>query len=151
MAKQERTKKSSVQNKVKSFLSASEEILPSTGLDCDELERFDAIIASRERETWTPADRNMATKLAELEVEWHREREVLRDEGTVIGEKANPRVKVCEGIFTQINRMRRDLGLSASQRAISGHKQAKRNQQDHAAAEKIASIGSLIARPNGKA
>ena len=151
MSKQERTRKSAPQNKVKSFISASEDILPTSELDFDELARFDAIIASRERETWTPADRGMATKLAEIEVEWHRERQLVKIEGSTDGDKVSPRFKVCEGLFTQINRLRRDLGLSASQRAISGHKQAKRNQQDHAAAEKITSIGSLIARPNAKA
>lgn len=150
MSKQERSRKSAPHNRVKSFVSTSEEAVPTSKLDADEMARFQAIIGSRERETWTPADIGMATKLAELEIEWHRERELVKREGSVIDDKMNPRVKVCEGIFAQINRARRDLGLSASQRGVSGHKQAKRNQQDVKSAA-APGFGGLISMPNGKA
>jgi hypothetical protein len=151
MSKQERTRKSSPQNRVKSFQEALVEVEPTSELDIDERERFDAIIASRERSTWTPADINTATHLAQIEVERDRTREAYQEIGVSIEDHngkpvVNPLFTVYNYLYTQANRTRRDLGLSASQRAISGHKQAKRNQQDSAAKSKIS---SLIARPNG--
>ena len=156
MAKQERTRKSAPQNLVKSFDAAVEEVSPSLELDFDELSRFDEIIASRERSTWTLADIATATHLAQCEIERDRVRASYMEVGHTIVDHngktlVNPMFSAYNVLFGQANKIRRDLGLTASQRSISGHKQAKRNQQDAAAASKIASLSTLIARPNAKA
>ena len=155
MAKQERTRKSAPQNRVKSFVTSNEPIYPSMPLDFDEQIRFDAIIDSRERDTWVPNDVAVATHLAQIEVERERVRAQYMEEGHTIKDRGgksliNPLFTAYNTLFNQAQHIRKDLGLSASQKGISGHKQKKRNQQDVQAAEKIASIGSLIARPNVK-
>ena len=141
MSAQDRKRKSAPQNKVKSFISAATAIEPSEILDQPEYERFQAIIASRERDSWTPADIATAGYLAKVELQRDAEFARYKEDGNWD--------KVCDVLFAQSNRMRRDLGLSASQRGISGHKQAKRNQQDQKAAEKVSSLSSLIAKPRG--
>src|SRR6056300_1023735 len=135
MAKQERPRKSAPQNVAKSFADANLVINPSYELDEAERKRFDAIIDSRERNSWVPADVETAAHLAIIEVERDRTRKMYREEGPKIvdhngKEMINPTFKVYCDLDTQANRTRRDLGLSASQRGISGHRQAKRNQQD---------------------
>ena len=152
MAKQERTRKSAPQNRVKSFTSVAIEVVPALPLDSEESARFKAIIDSRERDTWTPADIATATHLAQVEIERDRCRATYLAEGQCIADHngkaiVNPNFTVYNYLFAQANRVRRDLGLSASQRSISGHKQAKRNQQDSKIAEKVSSLSGLIARP----
>ena len=156
MAKGERTHKDSPANRAKSFISVTKEVEPTFTLDADELERFNGVIASRERDSWTPNDVYVATTMAQLEIEAVQLREIyLREGQTMIDHNGkpiiNPSFTAFNTIIGQLDKFRRTLGLSASQRGISGHKQAKRNQQDHKAAEKISSLSSLIARPNGKA
>lgn len=156
MSKQERTRKSAPQNRVKSFSEALEVVEPSSELNIAELERFNAIIDSRERSTWTPADIATATHLAQVEIERDQTRDAYMVEGAAIENNmgkpiVNPLFTVYNTLFTQANRIRRDLGLSASQRSISGHKQKKRNLQDSNAAAKVSSMSALIARPGGAA
>ena len=124
-------------------------------LDSAELVRFEQIIASRERETWVPADIATACHLAQIEIERDTVREQYLEEGRVI---LRGQTKIINPLFTIYDKLvnqslinRRLLGLSASQRAISGHKQAKRNIQDSSTADKVSSLSSLIARPDGKA
>ena len=152
MAKQERTRKSSPANKVKSFVVANEQLLPTSDLDYRESERFDAIISSREHSTWLPADIHAATELAKTIAERDALRDQYMEEGAFVRNRFDDEVPSAKFLMwqtldTQIIKTRRDLGLSASQRGVSGHKQAKRNQQDASAADKISSLSSLIARP----
>ena len=156
MAKQERPRKSAPQNVAKSFADANLVINPSYELDEAERKRFDAIIDSRERNSWVPADVETAANLAIIEVERDRTRKLYRQEGPKIiddnGKQAiNPTFKVYCDLDSQAHRTRRDLGLNASQRGISGHRQVKRNQQDAAAKSKLASVSSLIKKPDAQA
>ena len=154
MAKQERNRKSSPQNKVKSFSAAFTTIKPVIELNTAELVRFEQIIGSRERETWVPADIAAACNLAQIEIERDTVRDEYLEEGRVIlkgdTKVINPLFTMYDKLQTQSTQARRLLGLSASQRSVSGNKQAKRNQQDAGAAEKVSSLSSLIARPDGK-
>lgn len=153
MAAQTRTRKSSPQNKVKSFVSAGITIEPVHELDSAELERFEAIIASRELDTWTPADIATATHLAEVEIERDKTRKLYKAQGEIQQSSnghpmTNPVFNMYNILFAQADKLKRSLGLSASQRAVSGHKQAKRNQQDKDAADKVSSLSSLMNRPD---
>ena len=154
MAKQERTRKSAPQNKVKSFSAAFASVKPVIELLPAELVRFEHIIASRERETWVPADVATACHLAQIDIERDTVRDMYLEEGRIVvknGNKViNPLFTIYDKLCTQSKEIRRLLGLSASQRAVSGNKQAKRNQQDAGAAEKVSSLSSLIARPDGQ-
>ena len=152
MAKQERTRKSLAQNKAKSYRAATETIQPWDKLDQAELRVFNALIASRETETWSDADIEVVTRLARITVEMDALWEQYKTEGPVIENNRgtpveNPVLRAHNSI-TQIYKMlRSSLGLTASQRGISGHKQAKRNQQDQKAKRKLASVDNLIAKP----
>jgi hypothetical protein len=146
MAKQERTRKSAPHNRVKSFQDAQIPINPSSGLSEAEKECFDAIIASRERSTWLPADIRMATHLAIVEVQRDFAFRTYLDDIEEGLDRMPHSFRVYTQLGGQINTMRRDLGLTASQRGISGEKQAKRNQQDAKAV--VSPMNSLIARPD---
>jgi hypothetical protein len=151
MAKQERTRKSAPQNRVKSFIDAPNEVIPTIPLNLDEMIRFQAIIESREAVTWSPADVHLATQMAQTEFEMVLQRLKYLEQGPTIyaGDKpvVNPEFTIYKDLFTQAKEMRRMLGLSASQKGISGKKQVGRNQQDFQAAEKISSLSGLINRP----
>ena len=117
------------------------------------MERFNAIIASREHSSWVPADVAVATHLAKTEVERDRTKDEYLEEGKKIldhndREVVNPLFTIYKDLDTICDRTRRGLGLSASQRGISGNKQRKRNEQDADAKKKMATISSLIARPS---
>ena len=155
MSKQDRNRKSSPQNLVKSFSNANRMIEPPITMNEHEIERFDAIIVSRDRETWTPTDIFNAARMAQLEVEAIEFRDAYRAEGVRITDHndkpiINPFFTAYQTTIKAIDNQRRLLGLSASQKGISGTRQAKRNQQDAQAKEKISSLSSLIKRPDGK-
>ena len=148
MAKQERTRKSAPQNKVQAFLDAANPIEAPISLNPEESRWFDAIISSRERSTWLDTDIGNAVQLAKLQVLYQAELTTCMSEGLVLDDRMNARLKVTDILFGQIERMGRRLGLSASQRGISGRKQDARNQKEAEAKEVGSNISSLIARPS---
>lgn len=152
MAKQERTRKSLPQNKAKSYQDMTETIEPWVELDEQELRVFNAVIDSRERETWSDSDIELATKLARFSVEADRLWALYKEEGpTILNQRGtlveNPVLRAHTSMINTAKSLRATLGISASQRGISGHKQAKRNQQDRKAKRKLASVDSLLAKP----
>jgi hypothetical protein len=149
MSKQERTRKSSPQNRVKSFVDVQEEVKPTQLLNSEQLRWFSSIIDSRERSTWLPADIGAATQLAKLQCTYEQQMNEAVDDGLIEDGVINPRLKAADILFSQIDKACRRLGLTASQRGVSGHKQAKRNQQDSQAKATTSNISSLINRPNG--
>lgn len=157
MAKQERTRKSAPQNRVKSAQLTKGVIEPWDELTEKERAIFDAVIASRENDTWLDADIEAATKLARIAVEMNECWDQLKTEGRIIyTDKGWPAANPLVGLYAQLSGLyqkhRTGLGLTASQRGVSGNKQAKRNKQDAAAirdneAASADKIASLIARP----
>jgi hypothetical protein len=151
MSKQDRNRKSAPHNRVKSFVDAEKEILPSSELNSDELVIFRAIIDSRETSTWTAHDIRQATTLAKDEAELVELREGYKAMGVYLEDHngkpiLNPLFTAYNTKYGQTKVARRDLGLSASQRSISGHKQAKRNQQDREAKATASNVSSLLAK-----
>ena len=154
MAKQERTRKSAPQNKVKSYEAAKIRIEPWVELDEAELRVFDAVINAREKETWADADVEAATKLARVAVELDALWEDYKETGPVIINKRgtpvpNPVLTAHGNLMGTYRQLRLALGLTANQRGISGSKQGKRNLQDAQAAkepENESKITSLIPR-----
>ena len=154
MAQAKRINKASPGNRSKSFISVMEAIDPAFPLDMDEGLRFEEIIAARERETWNKADIATATHMAQVEIERDRVRDMYQAEGLKIEDHngkpiINPLFTAYNTLFGQADKLRRSLGLTAAPRGISGPKQARRNQQDAVAAEKVSSLSSLIAKPRG--
>lgn len=156
MSKQERTRKSAPQNKVKSYQDANTVIEPWDELTADERRIFDGYIKSREVETWLDADVEALSKLAKLSAEMDRVWAEYKQRGTVeFTQKGHPVPSPYLAAYGQLannyKAIRQSLGLSASQRGISGHKQAGRNQQDAKAGAKpdpAAKISALIKRPS---
>ena len=161
MSKQERTKKSSPLNKIASNRAKSSDIKPWIELDELQQKVFEAVVASREVDTWSDLDRMTATMLAQVQTEWQEQFNLLQEEGAVVySDKgypdSNKRIQVVAQLFGQFTKQCTALGLTASQRGISGHKQAKRNAQDIQAANRNkrdinddgTPVLSLLARPD---
>lgn len=153
MAKQDRQRKSAPHNRAKSFSDAVRVISAPIPLDDAELERFDAVIVSRERDTWSPSDVFAAARMAQIEVEAESLRRMYLAEGQVIEDAGgkrviNPAFSAHQQLLAQLDKHRRTLGLTASQKGVSGSRNAKRNQQDRQAAEKVSSLQGLINTPN---
>ena len=133
MAKQERQKRSTVNNQITAITKLNEHIAAPFALSEEESEIFYGIISSRERETWSKHDLRQAAKLARLEVQYEKEQILYLQEGTVMENQRgtqveNPRGRACATIQLTIKNLTTGLGLSASQRGIAGSKQSSRNE-----------------------
>ena len=146
MARQERSKKSTVANSVKTMQSASLVAEPPFPLKETELSYFKFIVVAREHETWSDNDRLIAANLAktyaaidQLWADIDREGYVVENQrGTPV---ANPKVSALNSMTSAMQSLNKTLGLSASQRGLSGAKQATRNmaeQQARKVIEKVA-------------
>ena len=155
MAKQIRNRKSAPQNKVKSAQLESGVIQPWHPLSPEETRNFNALIDSREEDSWLDSDIEAATRLAKVCVEMDTLWREYQEEGSLIytdkGWPApNPKINLYNQMAGVYQKLRTSLGLTASQRGVSGVKQAGRNKQD-AKGKKLekdtTKITSLLARP----
>ena len=116
-----------------------------------EVKVFDAVIAARERSTWSPADIEVAAHLARLTVEMRKVWRQYKKQGpTVMGAKGvvvNPTLRSYTTLTQMYHSYRTALGLSAAQRDLSGHRQSKRNKQDSDARMTLAGVNDLFAKP----
>lgn len=154
MSAQTRTRKSAPQNRAKSFSDAANTIEPWHKLNKTETRAFNALIDSREVDTWLDADIEMATRLSKLMVYMDSLWAQCMEEGpTFYNEKGtlceNPIFRTHNTLTQNYKTLKAALGLSASQRGVAGNKQAKRNQQDAAAKKTVkgkptSKIASLI-------
>jgi hypothetical protein len=132
MAKQERSKKSTVANSVATFQAANILPDPTETLDDRELSYFHRIVKSRESSTWSDYDLALATDLAMTQVQFLDAMDCVKREGrTVRNERGTPVVNPETGALNQLSGAVRaftaTLGLSASQRGVAGTKQKGRN------------------------
>lgn len=103
---------------------------------------FDAIVISREISTWSPHDIRLAVTLAIAQERIEHIDDMLKCEGLIItGPRgtpiAHPLLAAQSNVAGQIRMLSAALGLSASQRGITGEKQVNRNQAELAAREVI--------------
>jgi hypothetical protein len=136
---------STVEGVMKSMTAAA--IRPTAELSPREMVFFDLIVNSRETATWSGNDRMIATQLAKT----HRRIEELNvaideegftqvnDRGTQI---SNPKFAALTQLQAQVQSATRTLGLSASQRALTGTNQKGRNEADARAREVVARASS---------
>jgi P27 family predicted phage terminase small subunit len=152
MAKQERSKKSTISNTVNTFQSANDLPQPTEHLDERELTYFNRVMKSREVSSWSDHDLAIATELAQSHVMYQdcitdvkeNGRSILNERGTPV---ANPAAAMMNQLSSTVRAFSATLGLSASQRGLAGGKQDGRNKAEQFARKVIqkASEDSLLA------
>jgi len=142
MARQERTKKSTVANSVKTMESARLVAEPPFPLSETETNYFRGIVTAREHETWSDNDRvigaNLAKTYSAIDQLWTD----INAEGFVVENQrgtpvANPKVNALNSMTSAMQSLNKTLGLSASQRGLSGAKQGSRNLAEQQARQII--------------
>lgn len=153
MPAQIRQRKSTITNVTAAFQDVAAEVQIPEGLNQDQARYYRDIAHSREVSSWSAHDRNIATLLAKtlvwvdhLHARLEGEGPTQRNErGTEI---ANPVFAALTQSMSQVQSLTRTLGLGASQRGLSGHRQAGRNKADAEARDVIAKVaegGDLLA------
>jgi phage terminase small subunit len=135
MAKQLRSKKSTISNTLETFKSANDFPDPSEILDDREMINFVRIMKSRELSTFSEVDIVLATNLAMTQTMYHDAvmsvkqigRTVINERGTPV---ANPEIAAMNQLSSTVRAYCATLGLTAGQRAISGSGQKARNQAE---------------------
>jgi phage terminase small subunit len=135
MARQTRSKKSTVANSVITFQSANDLPHPTEILDEREMTYFHRIIKSREISTWSDHDIAIATNLAMTQIQYLDAMKSVKEQGrTTINERGtpviNPETAALNQLSSSVRAFTAVLGLSASQRGVSGAKQTVRNQAE---------------------
>ena len=142
MARQERTKKSTVANSVKTMESARLVAEPPFPLSETETNYFRGIVTAREHETWSDNDRvigaNLAKTYSAIDQLWTD----INAEGFVVENQrgtpvANPKLSALNSMTSAMQSLNKTLGLSASQRGLSGAKQGSRNLAEQQARQII--------------
>jgi P27 family predicted phage terminase small subunit len=145
MARQERTKKSTVANSVKTMESATKIYEPPFPLKPNEAEYFKWIVTAREHETWSDNDRLIAANLCKTYAAIDQLWADINVEGYVVENQrgtpvANPKVAALNSMTSAMQSLNKTLGLSASQRGLSGSKQASRNSAEQQARQVIQKV-----------
>jgi len=142
MARQERTKKSTVTNSVKTMESARLINEPPFPLSETETNYFKSIVTAREHETWSDNDKLIAANLAKTYSAIDQLWSDINNEGFVVENQrgtpvANPKVSALNSMTSAMQSLNKTLGLSASQRGLSGAKQGSRNLAEQQARQII--------------
>lgn len=145
MATQERSKKSTISNSVKTFQAVVEKIDTPIKLNESELKYFQGIVTAREHDTWSDNDKLIAANLsktyAAIDLLWSD----INVEGyTIVNQRgtpvANPKVSALSSMTSAMQALNKTLGLSASQRGLSGAKQGSRNMAEREARDIIQKV-----------
>jgi len=142
MAKQERSKKSTVSNSVDTFRSANQLPEPPVQLSPEERQIFDKVLRSREVGTWSEWDLVVVCDMVRVQLQFDGAMEAIRRDGrTTVNERgtpvANPETAALNQLAGSLRAFAAQLGLSASQRGVAGSKQSGRNQAEQVAREVI--------------
>lgn len=147
MAAKNRVSKNSIAGAVEIATALQKVLLSPIPLTDEEQIIFDEVIHSREAATWSKYDLRVAANLAQFTRKLHELQEILNMEGyTVRNERGtmvgNPHGSILMQMSSVVGTISKQLGLSASQKGISGQDQAKRNTADRQAREAIEKAGS---------
>lgn len=145
MARQERTKKSTVANSVKTMQAAAKTPESPIPLAESESEFFKFIVIAREHETWSDNDLLIAANLSKTYAAINQLWKDIEVEGYVVENQrgtpvANPKVSALNSMTSAMQSLNKTLGLSASQRGLSGAKQAVRNTAEQQARKVLAKV-----------
>jgi hypothetical protein len=151
MAQKRRADSNSVEGAVLRTKALLSELRCPLSLALDEIEVFNDIIVQREAASWTRHDMRIAGQLARVMMQidrLHYEIEAVgytrdNNKGT---ETENPALRSMLSLTSTQLQLNKTLGLSASQKGLSGIDQDKRNKADRAAraALEAASEDSLL-------
>lgn len=142
MAKNERSKKSTVSNTLETFKKANQLPEPKRELTERQLSHFKDVMKSREVSTWSDYDLITATNLAltldAMDEQWDDLKingwKVYSERGTPV---KNPASDQLNQLAASARSYSATLGLSASQRGLAGSKQDSRNKAELSAREII--------------
>jgi P27 family predicted phage terminase small subunit len=145
MARQERSKKSTIANTVKTMQAVQKVIQPPFELQASESKYFQGIVTAREHETWSDNDKLIAANLAKTYAAIDQLWADIQAEGYVVENQrgtpvANPKVSALNSMTSAMQSLNKTLGLSASQRGLSGAKQGNRNLAEQEARKIIEKV-----------
>jgi phage terminase small subunit len=137
-----RSKKSTVANAVQTAQLISTKIEPTLTLTEVERTHFDRIAISREVDTWSSHDVTIACQLAKALTTLELAQDQLRVDGLTIenargSQVAHPLLHASMSMASTVQQLTKTLGLSASQRGLSGPKQQSRNLAEQTARKVI--------------
>lgn len=146
MAARKRTMTTSIAGALESAAALQQVLSSPILLTAQEQIVFDEIVTSREAATWSKYDLRIAANLAQFTCKLHELHEildrqgytVLNDRGTLVG---NPHGSILMQMSSVVGNVSKQLGLSASQKGISGIDQNKRNLADRTARQVIGKAG----------
>lgn len=140
MARRQRELRTSVTSQIEQFRSTAAPIEPRASLTDAERTYFNQIVTDREAASWSPNHLTLATNLAKtyaaIDKLWEEIDStgftLMNERGTLI---ANPALNALNTMMQASQALNRTLGLSASQRGLSGAKQGNRNRADREVGE----------------
>jgi hypothetical protein len=135
MAKAIRAKSDSVKGMVDQFTTASKVLQPSRPLNSNQMSHFKRIVNDRETGSWSDNHLHIATELAITYALIESATTILDSEGMMLKNDrgtmvTNPMVSARLQLSGSALHLNKALGLSASQKGLSGSPQAKRNEAD---------------------
>jgi hypothetical protein len=144
--------KNTVSGQIETFASAKQKIQPKMALNERELILFDHITSSKEVSAWDDNSLFIASNLAMIYRRIEEINTMLETQGVVQRNErgtqiANPLFSAMTQLLSQAQSANKTLGLSASQRGLTGAPQKSRDQADAHARAIIgkASEDSLLA------
>jgi len=125
--------------------AAAATVEPPIPLDETEAKYFKAIVTAREHDTWSDNDNLIAANLSKTYAAIDQLWDDIQDEGYVVQNQrgtpvANPKVAALSSMTSAMQSLNKTLGLSASQRGLSGAKQGSRNQAEQQARKVISRV-----------
>lgn len=135
MAQRKRTQKNTIAGQIETTKAMLNVIKPSYDLTDEQQKYFDRIVKSRETSTW---DENHIVLATNLSVNYSQIDEANYEINTkglmVLSEKGwpvtNPAISAKQSLMSTVLQLNKALGLSASQKGVSGKDQESRNKAD---------------------
>jgi phage terminase small subunit len=147
MAATLRTAKTSVAGALETVKSIKKTLESPIPLTENDSKYFDAIVRAREASSWDTLHLIMAAQLAQSLGQLDLANSDIADRGIMIENArgtpiVNPSVSAKTSLAGSVMQLSRTLGLSASQKGLSGKPQAARNEADREARKLIESASS---------
>lgn len=137
MATRKRTQANTVAGKLELIEATSTKLQPKLPLSDRALTIFNFITSARETGSWNDNDLYLASHLAHQSDRLEKLNFQYDNNNWDRDDKANPLIGSISTVTATIQQLQKTLGLSASQRGLSGAPQGARNKADEAAREAI--------------
>ena len=145
MAQRKRTQKNTIEGQIATTKSIMQKVSPAYTLDALQTNYFERVVRSREVESWDENHILLATNLAVTYVQVDIANDDIAsrglmtksDRGTPV---VNPAVTAKSNLMASVLQLNKALGLSASQKGISGQEQTSRNKAERQARDVIEAV-----------